>query len=300
METIKGYIYALVCPIKKEIVYVGQTRKKLKTRLVGHISETRRAVFNNRHLSKKNEWIKSLLDINIENEIEIILLKECYEKELNENEINYIKEYSKIYDLVNTSVGGTFGLYGVCAIWTDKRKKEMSAIKKNFYTIEQRNRFSIIMKEYYKKNPIPKKPKKPKIKKERQPHSEETKRKIGEKNKGEKNGMYGTHIKKSKEQIEKNRYNMINSEKFQKSRKSEEYRKKISDIVSIPIYLLDLDFNILKEFKNTTVCAEYLNCGRANVKNAIRHLRKVCKIYWVVRKENYVDNISKLRNKNIQ
>jgi hypothetical protein len=281
MENKIGYIYGLVCPIKNEIVYVGQTTYDLKYRLKSHLKETKTRITYDRYLSKKQKWIKDLIDINKENDIKIILLKECYIEELNKNEIYYIAEYKKINELVNTSIGGENTTRGI----------KMSD--------EQRERLSNIMKEYYRKNPIPKKPKIPKIKKERKPHiiSEEGKKRISEKNSGENNGMYGIHLIKTAEQIEKQRNNMINSLKFQNSRKSEEYRDKISDIFSIPIYLLDLEFNIIMEFKNTKECSEYFGCSRSNVKHAVKDLRKLLKKYWIVRKENYENSIILIKQK---
>lgn len=131
--------------------------------------------------------------------------------------------------------------------------------------------------------------------------SDETKNKISEANSGDKNGMFGKKINRTKEQKEKMRLNMINSEKFQKSRKSEEFRNKISDCVSIPILLLDENFQVIMEFKNTTKCAEYFKYTRGNIKNAVRNLRIIGKgkkdKFWVVRKEKLDESIKLIKEK---
>lgn len=130
--------------------------------------------------------------------------------------------------------------------------------------------------------------------------SEETKKKISNANSGNKNGMFGKLINRTEEQKEKMRLNMINSEKFQKSRKSQEFRDKISNIQSIPILLLDQNYMIIMEFKNTTKCAEYFGYTRGNIKNAVRDLRMIGKgeKFWVVRKEKLSESIKTISIKN--
>lgn len=118
--------------------------------------------------------------------------------------------------------------------------------------------------------------------------TDEIKEKISLANSGEKNGMFGRHIIPSNELKEKRRVSMINSEKFQKSRKSEEYRKKISSLQKIDDWLLlDEDFNIIKTFNSSNEVSIFLNCTKGNVKNARRDKRKLCKKYWIVYKKDY-------------
>lgn len=86
-----------------------------------------------------------------------------------------------------------------------------------------------------------------------------------------------------------------------KSRNSIEYKKKLSDLRSKPLLVLDLNFNPIMEFKNCRECAEYLNYKEANISNAINQLRKIGKgkkeKYWVVRKNNYEEYILKIKEK---
>ena len=308
----KGHIYGLVCPIENEIVYIGQTTIVLNKRLAQHITETKTKIKNKRQLSKKCKWIKNLISLKMESLIKIISMELCESKniylELNKKEIFWISKYS---NLLNSTNGGD-GNKGYKH--TEECKKRMSEIKLDYFkhneairgeehvlygtkhSEEYKKNISKKLKEYYKNNP--------KFSGELNPlygipQSEETKDKISEKNSGEGNGMYGKRFKKTPEEIEKCRIAMINSEKFQQSRKSEEYRKKISDIVSIPIYLLDEDFNILQEFKNTTKCAEYFGYTRSNVKHAVKDLRRLKRKYWVVRKENYEESIKKIKDKSL-
>ena len=136
------------------------------------------------------------------------------------------------------------------------------------------------------------------MKSDKNPHrTDETKKKISEANSGEKNGMYGKRFTRTDEQKEKLSNSLKNSDKLKKSRQSTEFRQKLSDCFSIPLFLLDLEFNILKEFKNLKECSEYLGCTKGNVKNANNDLRKLCKKYWIVRKKNYEESIVKIKGK---
>jgi group I intron endonuclease len=116
----------------------------------------------------------------------------------------------------------------------------------------------------------------------------ETKRKISFANSGSKNGMFGKRYKRSEEHVEISRNAMIKSEKFQKSRKSEEYRKKISLIQKIDDWLLLNEKNeIVEVFNTSSEVANYLGCTKGNVKNARRDNRVLMKQYFVVYRKDY-------------
>lgn len=118
--------------------------------------------------------------------------------------------------------------------------------------------------------------------------SDESKKKIGLANKGEKNGMFGKRFTRSPEDKERTRLAMINSEKFQKSRKSDEYRHKISMVQQIDDWLLlDINLNIINIFATANDVAKFLGCKKINVLHARSDMRKVCKNYWVVYKKDY-------------
>lgn len=118
---------------------------------------------------------------------------------------------------------------------------------------------------------------------------------------GDKNPNFGNHTKPSKEVKRKRTENMINSFKFQSSRKSEEYRKKISDIQSRTVVLFNTSFKVEYKFKNCREAAEKLKVTRANISNAIRDKRKIGKkikclegLYYVCFKDNlevYINEI---------
>lgn len=112
--------------------------------------------------------------------------------------------------------------------------------------------------------------------------------------KGSLNPNYGNNKKKTKDQIQRAREAMIASPVFQSSRKSLEYRTKISDIQSKTVIIFNSDFEILYSFKNCRVTAENLNMTRGNISNAIRDKRKIgiesngVKIrYYVCFEENF-------------
>lgn len=124
--------------------------------------------------------------------------------------------------------------------------------------------------------------------------TDETKIKISNANKGEKNGMYGNHTKPTPQQKENRRLGMINSNKFQMSRKSEEYRKKISLIQKVDDWLLlDDDYKIVKVFDRVKDISQFLNCTIGNVYHSKKDNRKLCKKYWVMLKKDY-ERLSKI------
>lgn len=131
--------------------------------------------------------------------------------------------------------------------------------------------------------------------------SEDARKRISIANSGEKNGMYGKRVKRTIYQREKISESLRKSDKLKESRKSIDYREKISNYFSTPIYLLNENLEIVMEFKNSTVCADYFGFTRGNIKNAVRSLRKIGKSrekkYWVVRKEKYEESVIKIKEK---
>lgn len=341
-----GYIYGLKCPIRNEIVYVGQTHNELEVRLTKHISNTRSKIKYNRTFNKKDHWIKKLIRLGIEANIEIMLIEECELSIIDDREIYWISEYRK-YDFNKNLADG--GRVNRGHRWTDEAKKRVSESRKGKYVgIENHNygkspseevkeKISEKLKAFYSEHDANFKGRKHteesllKISKNRKgkccgikhfsygknyicseetrrkisesnkgkknPCSEETKKKISEANSGEKNGMFGKSILRTEEQKKKLSESLKNSDKLKKAKQNPEYKKKLSDHFSIPILLLDLDFKIIEEFKNLRECSEKLGCTKGNVKNAINDLRKLCKKFWIVRKENYEDNINKIKEK---
>lgn len=111
--------------------------------------------------------------------------------------------------------------------------------------------------------------------------------------------------KKTPQQIEKCRLAMINSSKFQASRKSKEYREKISNLQSDPILLLNENLEDIEEFSTATRCAEKYGYTRGNIKNACRELRPIGvrkakglhTKHWVIRKRLKEESILKIKHK---
>ncbi len=121
--------------------------------------------------------------------------------------------------------------------------------------------------------------------------SDESKNKISIANSGERNGMFGKRFKILPEEIERRRLAMINSDKFKSSRKSEAFRKKISEIQKKDDWLLlNENYEIINQFNNSREVSEFLQCTKGNVKNARRDKRMLLKKYWVYYKRDY-DNL---------
>ena len=118
--------------------------------------------------------------------------------------------------------------------------------------------------------------------------SEETKKKIGDANRGSNNGMFGKRFKLSMEQIERSKSAMIASKKFQSSRKSEEFRRKVSKSRGRGNWvLLDVNFNFIKEFELRMDVVKHLGCSSVNVKKAREQNRILCKTFRVMYKYDF-------------
>jgi hypothetical protein len=130
---------------------------------------------------------------------------------------------------------------------------------------------------------------------------EESKKKISFANSGEKNGMFGKRFTMSEEKKKKLSNSLKNSDKLKRSKQNPEFKKKISDSLSIPILILNQKFEIVMEFKNCRECSEYFNYTVGNIKNAIRFYRIIGKSmsekYWIVRKNNYEESIKIIKEK---
>lgn len=102
----KTKIYALVHPITKEIVYVGQTTKTLIERLKGHYWKLNEANRGERTLTPLFKYLNDIKPL----ELEIVLLTEVESNEANEAEIYYIAECRKCNpNLLNETNGGIGG-----------------------------------------------------------------------------------------------------------------------------------------------------------------------------------------------
>lgn len=122
--------------------------------------------------------------------------------------------------------------------------------------------------------------------------SDITRKKISIANSGSSNGMYGTKCNPSTEIRNKISQRLLKSEKFLSSRKSDEYRKKISKSQSKPTYLLAQNLNIIKTYNNCREIADELGFTYGNIKNARRDKRLVDNRYYIVYAEDY-DNFVK-------
>lgn len=100
----KPKLYVLQHPDTLEIRYCGITMKSLSERLDTHLIDVR----NRSHLSpKKVKWIESIIS---QNKLPIISLIKEFDtiNECRNAEIQYIKTYQQIYNLVNNSIGGEY------------------------------------------------------------------------------------------------------------------------------------------------------------------------------------------------
>ena len=61
-------------------------------------------------------------------------------------------------------------------------------------------------------------------------------------------------------------------------------------VKALPVYMYDLEMNLIKEFKTTKECAIYLNRERDNVNNSINYKTKIRKDgKWFILKRERVE-----------
>ena len=135
-------------------------------------------------------------------------------------------------------------------------------------------------------------------------HSEETKRKISEAQKGAKNHMYGKPspfkgCKRSPEEVEKNRIAHLGQPSVWKGKhlpeetkaklrkpRSEETKRKISEIRSIPVVCVETG----EVFPSGKAAAEFVGVTRGVVANAVKNGYKAGGYHW--RRADGVDNVT--------
>lgn len=282
----KGLIYGIQCPISNEVRYIGQTVQKPSRRLYKHIWITKKKKISGEQLNHRENWLWKIIESGLEHKIELITLEECSSEKLNEKEIFWIKSYKdNNASLVNSTNGGdTFRdeeFIKRLALLNKKLKTGNTYCKGKIHSKKTRKKISNAV--LASNHPLWGKP-----------MSEEIKKKISEANSGENNGMYGKRFNMSNKHKKKISKALKKSKKFQASRKSKEYRKKISDLQQCPVFVLDNFFKIIQEFKNMTEISVFLNCNPENVYNARRYNRRVARKYWIVYKHEYNEYIKKI------
>lgn len=251
-------------------VYIGQTIQKLENRWYGH----KRCVASRPLYDDMRKYgISSFIIEKIE---------DCESTEhLNTKEIYWIKYYNSNnsnfgYNLteggeskINDESRRKISEYNKNRIVSDETRKKISKVRRGKkFTKEQLERLSLSLKGHV--------------------CSDETKIKIGNANRGSKNGMFGKHFTKTSEQIEKSRVAMIASEKFQLSRKSDEFKRKVSKHRGKGNWVvLDANFNLIKEFELRMDVVKYLGCSSVNVKKAREQNRILCKFFRVMYKSDF-------------
>ncbi len=285
-----GKIYELISPIDNKPFYVGKTINSLENRLSKHFSKTISKIKYDKKLSKNEYFIKKLISLSLKELIIIKLIEECSVEIINEREIFWISEYRKIFKLTNLTEGGDGG--SGCKHTIESLKKMSENRKGKYCGVEHHNYGKKISYETWFKLSYISKHDNPNIGKK---HSKETKEKISYANSGEKNGMYGKRMFRTDEQKMNLSESLKNSDRLKESRKDEVFKKKLSEHFSIPILVLDKDFNIIYEFMNCRLCSEFFNCTNGNIANAIRFKRRLSRKYWVVRKDNYEESIIEIK-----
>ncbi len=151
----KGVIYGLICPISKQIRYVGRTIQPIKIRFKKHKYEHRGFIRKNKHLSYRSNWIKKLDDKGLLHKLGYIIIENCAEDIIDEREIYWIKYYKDSgYKLTNLTDGGD-GMLGHIQSYNHKRKATEGVRKSYKNNPEIKNNISKSLKKYFENNPHP-------------------------------------------------------------------------------------------------------------------------------------------------
>jgi group I intron endonuclease len=134
----KGLIYCLKCPIKNEIKYIGQTTRTIEKRLKEHKNKIEKRI------NKRTNWLKSLREAEVIDNLEIILLGEYDFDVLDEMETKWIIYYlNEGNNLTNTTIKGGFGGYREWKDEVNKSRSEKLKGRKKKMSKEARRKISI-------------------------------------------------------------------------------------------------------------------------------------------------------------
>jgi hypothetical protein len=150
----RGYVYGLICPTLNRVKYVGITVQPLQTRLRRHKSDAK--LFNLRGLNKsyKDNWLISLLNCNLLDEVKIIIIEEVTEESMFDREKFWISHYRNLYpDMTNIADGGV--VIKNKLITAEQKEKHKLGVQRMFKERpEVKEHISDGLKKHFEKNPV--------------------------------------------------------------------------------------------------------------------------------------------------
>ncbi len=260
MET---YIYALTHPVTKEIKYIGKSDKP-KSRLTEHIADAKKLG----RKTKKEAWIKSLLNKGLSPKLEIASKDNWQSKE---------KEWIAKFDgqLKNHTKGGD-GVVGYSHTAKSLEKMKPSWIKKG-QRLSPKTEFKKGFKKGFK------------LTKEHQAKlikantgrvfSKETinKMRIAQKKSAQKRGlsqlMKGNLFAKGTKWTEKRRQEFTELRTGYKM--SQETKDKIKERVSKPVIQYSKNNEYIKEWESAKCAAKTLGINYKGINNNLKHLSRI-------------------------
>lgn len=271
----QGIIYTLTDPRTNLIRYVGQTTRKPKVRLNGHISTTKFKIERQERLTHKENWLKELIELKIADDIIISIIEKCEVEVLDEREIFYIAKIKKTTNLTNSSEGGKAAMTRGQK-HTEETKKKISESLKNSKVFQKAVRSEERRKKIGNKSRLWERTKEQRLK------QSTTLKKYFESNDGTFKGKsHSISTKKKISEIAKKRFK--NTPGTMKGKKhTEEAKKKIIAAKIIKkVGLYNLIGEKLKEFNSTRQAGDYF--GISNTSGLSRSI-KLEKIY----REKYI------------
>jgi hypothetical protein len=127
------YIYGLICPISKQIKYVGQSINPTG-RLKHHKKKIKR---KDKKLTYRDNWINFLHDKNLIEELSFVILEKCDEINVNEKEIYYINLFkNQITNIAEGGYGGRTWMFSESGLHPNLGKKRTSEQLKKMSEIQ--------------------------------------------------------------------------------------------------------------------------------------------------------------------
>lgn len=137
-----AYIYCLICPKINKPKYIGQTVRKLSIRLKEH-------KYKRGKKSHKQNWIISLENEGLLEQLKIFCLGEYSVEIINEMEIYWINFFKSLNIKLTNTITHGFGGYRVYSAAVNKRRSDkLKGIKKKPLSEKQKQQLS----EFWKGN----------------------------------------------------------------------------------------------------------------------------------------------------
>lgn len=267
-----GIVYGLICPLSKDIRYIGQTTRKLSKRIYGHKYEALKE--KRGKMTYKENWLRELINLGKLDEIENIVLETCLLQELDEREMYWIEYYkNKGNKLTNILPGGKS-----CRGF----KKSQEVKGKISLGIRNSTKYQIAIKNPARGEKISKKLKNvPKSEKAKE-NMKKAQKLYFQTHEGTFKGKKHTEETKLKQSISHKKTFENRPGTFTNKSHTQETKDKIRKKLQKEVGLYDLEHVLIKKFPSIKELSEYFGLDKVTgVKSNLYHQKMYKKKYWL-------------------